>query len=90
MTMFHPDLSPQSSDPEGSTRFENVVIQHTQIHGDFEHTEFFDMIETLNHFTIADYSPKFFNTESKVFMGTVLKESDGSYSWWKNLKQGDM
>ncbi len=89
MMLFNPNLLNANSDPAESVRFENVVIQHTQIHGDFEHTEFFDMIETQNHFTIADYSPKFYNTESKVFMGTVLKESDGTYSWWRNIKQGD-
>ena len=89
MMLFNPNLLNEKADPEESTRFENVVIQLTQIHGDFEHTEFFDMIETQNHFTIADYSPKFNNTESKVFMGTVLKESNNTYSWWRNIKQGD-
>lgn len=85
--MFNPNLLDESADPEGSIRFENVDIQHTQIQCNFEHTEFFDMIETLNRFTIADYSPEYDGIESHVFTGTVLKESDGSYSWFKNIKQ---
>lgn len=87
--MFNPDFLPESADPQLSTRFENVVIQHTQIYDDFEHTEFFDMIEMQNYFIVADYSPRFQSSETKVFKGTVLKESNGTYSWFKNIKQGD-
>lgn len=89
MMLFNPNFLNEKADPEGSIRFEDVVIQHTQIYDDFEHTEFFDMIEVQNHFTVADYSPRFQSSETKVFKGTVLKESNGTYSWFKNIKQGD-
>ena len=87
--LFNPNLLNEKADPEESTRFENVVIQHTQIYDDFEHTDFFDMIETLNRFIIADYSPYYDGYECRCFKGTVLREKDGQYSWWKNIYQGD-
>lgn len=88
MTMFHPDLLPQSADPEGSKRYENVEIMHI-----FIPNKSLDCInhwyEELKLFVIYDYSPE--NSDHAIirFKGTVLEESDGTYSWWRNIQQGD-
>ena len=89
MTIFNPDLLSANADPEGSTRYENVDIYHERIECRREHTEFFDGISSANRFIIADYSPCYDGYECRCFKGTVLREKDGQYSWWKNIYQGE-
>ena len=82
--MFHPDILPESSDPEGSERFENVTIYHEQIECHHEMTTFYNDIENNNRFIIESYSPEYSGYQCHMFKGTVLKERDG-YSWWHNI-----
>ena len=88
--MFNPDLLPDSADPEVSTRYGNVNIIHELIESDNESIKFYDNICKDYTFIIEDESPQYNGYECHVFKGTVLKEADGRYSWWKNLKQGDL
>ena len=85
MTAFNPNLLSENADPEGSTRYENVNIINERIECHREHTEFYDGISSANRLVIADYSPCYDGFESRCFKGTVLREADGTYSWWKNL-----
>lgn len=81
----HPDLLPETIDPEGSTRYSNVKIYHEQIQCKYNKVHWFDSIEQNNTFIIQDQSPDYEGYKVDVFKGTVLKEKDGQYSWWRSL-----
>lgn len=82
--IFHPDLLPESADPEESERFENVTIYHNKFKRYQRGTTFYDDIKDNNKFIIRDYSPDYPYFECHIFKGTVLKEHNG-YSWWHNI-----
>ena len=85
MTMFDLNLLLETTIPEGSVRYENVDICHERIECHFEHIEFYNDIENANCFIIADYSPQHKGYECSIFKGTVIKETNGSYYWWKSI-----
>ena len=87
MTVYNPDLLPNTADPQGSTRYGNVNIIHEQIECHHEETTFYDDICKTNTFIIEEKSPQFEGYESHIFKGTVIKESDGSYHWWRSIDQ---
>lgn len=89
MTMFNPDLLPESADPEGSTRFEDVTIVHEQIECHHKIITFYNDIDKTNTFVIEDKSPDYQGYEPHIFKGVVVKEADGSYHWWRSIKQGE-
>ena len=84
--MLHPDLLPDSADPEGSMRYENVDIMHLYIPADAENC-INHWYEKLNLFVVYDYAPSYTEHIIARFKGTVLEESNGTYSWWKNIIQ---
>lgn len=87
MTAFNPNLLPESADPEGSTRFENVNMMHLLIPCREEGT-LFQWYEKDNMFVIYDCSPEYGGQAIESFKGTLLIEADGSYSWWRQLREG--
>lgn len=87
MVMYNPDLLNRDSDPEGSTRYENVNIIHEKIERFKESVTFFNDIDKANAFIIEDCSPQYNGYEARIFKGTVIKEANGTYSWWKNINQ---
>ena len=87
--MFNPDLLPESADPEISTRYGNVKIIHEQIKSDDASVTFYNNISKDYTFIIEDKSPEYSDYICHYFKGTVIKESNGTYSWWRNIKQGD-
>ena len=90
MTWCNPDLLTQRSDPQGSIRYENVTIIHEMIECQFEYAKFYDNIRNANLFIIEEYSPEFEGYLVHEFTGTVLREANGEFSWWRNLKQGEI
>lgn len=90
MILYNPDLLNPNSDPEGSERFENVNIVHEKIERCKEEVIWFDDIENTNTFIIQDCSPQYEGYEAHIFKGTVIKERNGEYSWWKNINQGQI
>ena len=88
--MFHPDLLPDTADPEGSVRYGNVNICHEKIECKHEDTTFYDDIAKTNTFIIDDKSPQYRGYECCIFKGTVIKEANGSYHWWKSIDQRGM
>ena len=87
MIWFNPDLLPESADPQLSTRYGNVNIVHEQIEDKEESTIFYDNISVDYTFIIEDKSPAYKGYECHVFKGEVLKEANGTYSWWKSIVQ---
>ena len=87
--MFNPDLLPESADPEVSTRYSNVNIIHELIESGNESVTFYDNISQNYTFIIEDKSPEYSDYICHYFKGTVIRESNGTYSWWRNIKQGD-
>ena len=85
MITYHPSLLNESSDPEGSERFENVNIILEEINEAFEDVTFYNDIEKNNRFIIEQHDPTFKEYRVKIFKGTVLKEKNGDYSWWRNI-----
>lgn len=81
MTMFNPDLLPETADPEGSARYGNVSIFHEKIECKHDTTTFYDDIAKTNTFIIEDKSPQYKGYECSIFKGTVIKEANGSYHW---------
>ena len=79
---YHPEILPATADPEGSERFDCTII-HEQIHGE-PHTLFYDDLEN-GRFIIEDCQPEYDGYEAHVFAGVVLREPDGSYSWWREI-----
>lgn len=90
MTMFNPDLLPEAADPEGSVRYGNVSIFHEKIECKHDTTTFYDDIAKTNTFIIEDKSPQYKGYECSIFKGTVIKEANGSYHWWKSIDQRGM
>lgn len=83
--MFAMDLLPETADPEGSIRYSNVKICHEQIECRHSKVCWFDDIAKNNVFIIQDQSPKYKGYEVHMFKGTVLRERNGQYSWWRNI-----
>lgn len=87
--IYNPDLLPESADPQQSIRYCNVSIIHIEIKCRHEEVKFHDWISANNTFVIEDCSPEYTGYEYKVFKGVVVREADGTYNWWKSIKQGD-
>ena len=85
MTLFNPNLLSENSDPEGSTRHKGVDITLLRIECTFEQTLYKNEIAEENRFVIADYSPKHTGLKKETFKGTVVEETNGAYSWWRNI-----
>lgn len=83
--MFHPDLLPETADPEGSTRYGNVTIIHNKIESNVYETSYYNRIAENYSFVIDDKSPDYEGFECNVSKGVVIKEADGTYSWWKSI-----
>lgn len=90
MAMCNPDLLGQDKDPEGSIRHDKVTIIHEMIECPFASVLFYDDLQNANLFIIEDCCPEYDGYLVHAFTGTVLKEANGDYSWWKNLKQGEI
>lgn len=83
--MFHPDLLPESSDPEGSKRYEATIFVNC-FPAEKEGIKNIDLIATNKLFIIQLYGPEYKKITAEVFDGVVLKEKNGGYSWWRHLK----
>lgn len=83
---LHPDLLPETADPIGSIRYGNVRIVLEQIENNKYETTYYNSIAENNTFIIEDKSPEYKGYECSFFKGTIIKEADGSYSWWKSIK----
>jgi hypothetical protein len=84
MTWFNPNLLPESADPEGSTRYENVTIIHMIVPCRDSGTTM-QLLNDDQLFVIYDCSPEYSKTALNTYKGTVIAESNGSYSWWKSI-----
>lgn len=84
MVTYHPSILPPSANPEGSVRYENITIILEEIPEEFEDVAFYDDLEH-NRFIIEQHSISFKEYQARIFKGTVLRESNGDYSWWRNL-----
>lgn len=73
---------PETADPEGSIRFENVQIVHIFIPCK-ETGVIHQWFKNNNIFIIYECDPNFVKTIYKHFTGTVLQEANGKYSWWR-------
>jgi hypothetical protein len=76
---------PESADPIGSTRY-NCTIMHEKIFSLNQQTFFYDDIEDNGVFIVEEHSPEYRGYEVVIFEGTVLKEKNNEYSWWKRGK----
>ena len=85
MIFYQPSILPETFDPEGSIRYENVNITLEEIPEAFEETKFYDDIENKNRFIIEQHSPSFREYQARMFKGTVLHEQNDNYSWWRNV-----
>lgn len=83
--MFNPNILPESADPQGSTRYGNVNIILEQIECNHEEVTYYDDIAENYTFIIEDKSPKYDGYETRIFKGTVVKEDNGTYHWWRSL-----
>lgn len=82
---FHPSILPESADPIGSTRYE-CYIMHTRTQSEMDSVKCYDDIAEHELFLVDEYSPEFKDEYAvDIFLGTVLKESNGIYSWWRNI-----
>lgn len=86
MIMCNPDILPRKSDPQGSTRYEDVNIIHEQIECHFRKVNYYDDIDKNNTLIIEDLSPEYDGYECHMFKGSVLKELNNTYSWWQAIK----
>lgn len=84
--IYNPNILPESADPQGSTRYGNVNIIHEQIECKHSSVAYYDNIAESNTFIIEDKSPKFEGYETRIFKGVVVKENNGTYSWWRSIK----
>ena len=82
--MFSPQIMPESSDPKGSTRYRCYIINEKIPTDSKYRVEFPDDPNTSNStiFRVLEYSDEFSEKSYVAGNGIVLKESDGSYSWW--------
>ena len=76
---------PESADPEGSKRFNDVTITLEQIECKHEEVVFHDHICESNTFIIEDRSPRYHGVKCSIFKGVVVKEADGEYGWWGSI-----
>lgn len=81
----YPQEIPESADPIGSTRY-NCTIIHEKIFSLNQQTFFYDDIDDRGVFIVEDHDPDYRGYEVAVFEGTVLKEKNNDYSWWKRGK----
>lgn len=81
----YPYEIPESADPIGSTRY-NCTIMHEKIFSLNQQTFFYDDIEDRGVFIVEEHSPEYRGYEVVIFDGTVLKEKNNEYSWWKRGK----
>jgi len=88
MTMFNPDLLPETADPEGSVRYEDVNILLLIIPCR-ETGVLCQWHKDNNMFIIYDCSPEYVSQAVDAFKGTLLVEANGSYSWWRSIIQED-
>lgn len=82
---YNPYEMPESADPIGSTRY-NCTIMHEKIFSLNQQTFFYDDIEDRGVFIVEEHSPEYRGYEVVIFDGTVLKEKNNEYSWWKRGK----
>lgn len=85
--MFHPNLLPPTADPQDSIRYDNVTLCHEMIECKFDTVTFYNDIDKTNMFFIEDKSPRYNGYTCHKFQGTVIKEPNGTYNWWRNIKQ---
>ena len=85
--LVHPAILPDVADPENSKRTENVQIILEQIPAYFSDTLFYDDIEKNNTLIVENYDINFNEYEVHCFLGTVVIEANGNYSWWRNIIQ---
>lgn len=85
---LHPDLLPETADPQGSVRYENINIVRLLIPCKEEGviTQFY---KNDNYFVVYDCSPKYSNQAVESFTGTVIEEANGTHSWWQSIVQED-
>ena len=83
---LHPDLLPESADPIGSVRHNDMNITYIRVPCRQE-GRLHQLCESV--FVIYDCSPKYGNMTFECYKGTVLEEANGSYSWWRSIKQGE-
>lgn len=81
----NPYEMPELADPIGSTRY-NCTIMHEKIFSLNQQTFFYDDIEDRRVFIVEEHSPEYRGYEVVIFEGTVLKEKNNEYSWWKRGK----
>lgn len=85
MIMFNPELLSEKADPKGSVRYVDVNICHEKIECKHREVFWYDDLEKSNAFIIEDHSPDYEGYKVSIFKGTVVKEADGKYSWWRSL-----
>lgn len=83
--LMHPDLIGENGDPEGSTRY-YVTILHIYFPSNIEKVTYSDLIKTNSMFIIKEYA-NCAAPQIEVFDGVVIKDKDGSYSWFRRIKQ---
>ena len=83
---LHPDLLPETADPQGSVRYENVNIVRLLIPCKEEGT-LTQFYKDDNYFVVYDCSPEYGNTSHECFTGTVIEEANGTHSWWRSINQ---
>ena len=86
MTSFHPDLLPETADPTGSTRY-YVTIMIRETPWNYSKVNFIDLINTNSLFIVDKLNPACSYPGIDIFDGVVLKEKNGTYSWWRRIKQ---
>lgn len=81
---FAPQIMSESSDPKGSIRYRCYIINEKIPTDSKYRVEFPDAPSTSNStiFRVLEYSNEFSEKSYVAGNGVVLKESDGSYSWW--------
>lgn len=82
--MFSPQIMPESSDPIDSKRYHRFIVnEKMNALGSYRVSFPFDPAKH-KVFYVKEYSPEFPKYTSISGDGIVIKESDGSYSWWFN------
>lgn len=86
--MLHPDLLPETADPQGSVRYEDVNIVRLLIPCKEEET-LTQFYKNDNYFVVYDCSQEYGNQAIESFTGTVIEETNGTHSWWRSIVQED-
>ncbi|MGN1339814.1 MAG: hypothetical protein ACI4WS_05945 [Oscillospiraceae bacterium] len=79
---FAPQIMPESSDPAGSTRYHRFIVNEKRNASGEYRVSFPNDPAENGVFFVKEYSPEFSEYSSQSGNGVVLKEADGSYSWW--------